>query len=182
MSGRYRFNLASDDPKRRLPEKVIVGIKSTETPAHVLLKFLGFVLFYRERLEIEKNLHRDSLQYVPDLVQLDYTLRPVFWGECGDCTVEKLNRLAVKVPEAQIWILKKSIAEAEILQRQMIKNRLRRNRYHLVGLDQEMFDELLSLLQMRNEFYWLCGEFNPPNLQFDFNGIWFDVGFSWLRV
>ena len=38
-----------------------------------------------------------TLAYVPDVVQLDYELRPKLWVECGECTVQKLDRLAVKV-------------------------------------------------------------------------------------
>ena len=54
MSSRFAFHVESQDNRRRdLPERVFIGRKETETTKHVLLKFLGFVLFHRERLRIE---------------------------------------------------------------------------------------------------------------------------------
>src|SRR5437899_8675053 len=38
-------------------------------------------------------------------------------------------------------------------------------------------DELCGLLQGRNELFWVRGEFAPPNIQFDFNCLWFDAPF-----
>ena len=52
------------------------GRKETETTADVLLKFLSFALVHRDRLQIGPELHDDNLRLTPDLVQLDYTMRP----------------------------------------------------------------------------------------------------------
>jgi len=102
MAGKYSFHLSSADPRRALPGKIIIGQRETETPTHVLLKLFGYLLFFRERLQLEARLHDDNIPYLPDLVQFDYTLRAALWIECGECSVEKLDRLAVKVPEAAI--------------------------------------------------------------------------------
>jgi uncharacterized protein YaeQ len=181
MSGKYSFTLASEDRKRDLPRKLIIGQQDTETIVHVALKLMGFLLFYRERLLVEPTHIDDQIPFVPDLAQLDYQLRPVLWVECGECGVAKLNKLAVKVPEAEIWILKKSPEAAEDLFRQMAKGELRRDRYNLVGLDPEMFEEICSLSKSRNQVFWLSGDFDPPNLQFEFNGLWFDAPFTITR-
>jgi hypothetical protein len=181
MSGKFNFTITSEDPRRDLPRKLIIGMQETQTAAHVLLKLLGFVLFYRERLQIEVNLRMDSIPFVPDLVQLDYELRPKLWVECGECSVSKLNKLAVKVPEAEIWVIKRSEASAHDLTRAMAKADLRRDRYNLIGLDQAMFDEMCGMLHTRNELFWVRGDLNPPEMQFDFNGLWFDTTFTILR-
>jgi len=181
MSGKYSFSLTSEDKKRDLPRKIIIGRQVNETIVHVGLKLLGFLLFYRERMQIEVNLHIDSIPFVPDLVQLDYELRPALWIECGECTVHKLHKLAVKIPESEIWILKKSAPAAEELHRQMSKADLRRERYGIIGFDQQMFEEVSSLIQSRNEVFWLRGEFEPGNVQFDFNGLWFDSPLTVLK-
>ena len=181
MSAKYSFNLQSRDRRRDLPTKIVIGQNTTETAAHVLLKLLAYVLFYRERLQIETDLHMDSIPFVPDVVQLDYGLRPVMWIECGECSVGKLHKLAVKAPEAEIWVVKRSAAEARALVQAMAKMELRRDRYNLVGLDAGMFDEMCDLLQSRNQLLWVQGEFDPPNLQFDFNGLWFDAPFEVIR-
>lgn len=181
MAGKFSFHLASADKRRALPGKVIIGQHDTETTTHVLLKLLSFLLLFRERLQIEPRLHDDNIPYLPDLVQFDYTLRPSLWVECGDSGIEKLDRLAVKVPEAELWIVRRSGTEAEHLLRLMAKHGLRRNRYHLVGLDTGMIAEIEGLLRPRNEVFWVTGTFDPPQLQFEFNGLWFDAPFQVFR-
>jgi len=181
MSTKYSFHLESRDHQRDLPHKIIIGRQDTETLLHVALKFLGYLIFFRERIQLETNLHMDSIPFVPDLVQLDYELRPKLWVECGECGVNKLNKLAVKVPEAELWIIKRSLPAAEQLMQGMAREELRRNRYNLVAFDPAMVDEFCDLLKPRNEMLWVGCEWEPPNLQFDFNGLWFDSPFTVLK-
>ncbi|HXG48491.1 MAG TPA: hypothetical protein VNO52_12755, partial [Methylomirabilota bacterium] len=61
MAAKYTFDLESRDKSRSLPNKILLGQRETETLPHVLLKFLAYVLFYRERLQIEAGLHDDSI-------------------------------------------------------------------------------------------------------------------------
>lgn len=181
MSAKYSFDLTSQERRRPLPPKIIIGQNETETITHVALKLLAFVLFYRERLQIEARLHNDHIPFEPDLIQLDYQLQPRLWVECGECGVNKLHKLAVKVPDAEIWIVKRSPAAARHLFAAMEKGELRRDRYGLVGFDAALFDEVCGLLRERNELTWVSGEFDPPQMQFDLNGLWFDAPFTVLR-
>ena len=107
MTAKYSFHLESRDRRRDLPRKIIIGRQDPETRLHVALKLLAYLIFFRPRLQIATNLHMDSIPFVPDLVQLDYELRPKLWVECGECSVGKLNKLAVKVPEAEIWVMRR---------------------------------------------------------------------------
>lgn len=177
MSAKYSFHLKSQDRKRDLPEKIIIGRNPTETLADVVLKLLAFLLFHRDRLEIEARLHLDSIPFVPGLLQLDYELRPALWVECGDCSAAKLHKLAVKAPDAEIWVVRRSLPEIEQLIESMTKQELRRDRYHLLGMEAGMFDEICELVRSRNEVFWVDGSFEPPQMQFDFNGLWFDAPF-----
>lgn len=180
MSAKYSFALESRDAARRLPEKIIIGRHELETPLDVALKFLGYVYFYRERLQISVNLHDDSIPFVPDLVQLDYEMRPVLWVECGESGAAKLHKLAVKVPAAEIWIIKPSLGAAEELMRKMMKEGLRRNRYHLLALDGEIFSEMAALLRNRNAMLWVAGDPYLLEMRFDFNEAWFEMPFHLL--
>ena len=181
MSAKFVFNLQSQDRRRDLPHKVLLGQRENETTRHILLKFLAYILFFRERIQIEGNLHNDNIPFEPDIVQLDYELRPKLWVECGECSVNKLNKLAVKVPEAEIWVVKRSLSDSQHLFAALAKEGLRRDRYSLIGLDETMVNEMVGLLSTRNALLWVNGEFDPPNLQFDFNGLWFDTTFTILR-
>jgi uncharacterized protein YaeQ len=181
MSAKYIFDLQSEDRRRALPRKLIIGQRENEGLRHVVLKLLAFAMFYRDRLQVEGNIHNDNIPFEPDLVQLDYTLRPVLWIECGDCGVSKLHKLAVKVPEAEIWVMKGSPLEARNLVAAMAKEDLRRDRYQVIGFDTEMIQEMCGLVRPRNELLLVSVEFEPPQLQIDFNGLWFDAPFTHLR-
>ena len=181
MSAKFVFNLKSDDKLKQFPYKILLAQQENETTKHILLKVLGYLIFFRERLQIEGHLHDDNIPFAPDLVQLDYELRPRLWIECGECSVGKLNKLAVKAPDADIWVLKASEGEARHLLLGMAREELRRDRYTVVGFDAEMFSEMKELLRERNEILWVTGEFDPPHLQFDFNGLWFEAPFSVVR-
>jgi uncharacterized protein YaeQ len=181
VSTKYSFRIESRDRKRPVPGNLIIGQNDTGTVAHVVLKLLGYVLFYRDRLQIEGDVHNDSIPFQPDLVWLDYEMRPKLWIECGECSVNKLNKLAVKVPEAEIWILKRSHAQAEQLLAAMEKEELRRNRYQLLAFDSDMFDELCGLISNRNEVVWFGANFQFRQMQFEFNQLWFDSPFTILN-
>lgn len=181
MAGKYSFQLQSGRHRQDLPHKILIGQQDAETETQVLLKLLGFLLFHRERLQIGTWLPDDNIPYRPDLSQLDHTLRVVLWIECGPCSADKLDRLAVKVPEAEIWILRSSSVEAEQLLHQMTRAELRRGRYQVIGFDSDMFAEMLGLLRTRNEVVWVAGRFDPPLVQLDFNGLWFDAEFGLWR-
>lgn len=182
MSAKYSFNLTTEDRRRAdLPRKILIAQHDGETVAHVTLRLLAFLIFWRPRLLIETNLHQDDIPFVPDLAQLDYELRPALWVECGECSAAKMDKLAVKCHDAEIWVVKRSAAEVELLRQAMTKAELREDRYSLLALDSEMFDEVCGLVQQRNDVTLFACEFDPPRLQFDFNGLWFDAEFSVAR-
>ena len=182
MSAKYSFNLATEDRRRAdLPRKILIAQHDAETVAEVTLRLLAFLIFWRPRLQLETNLHQDDIPFVPDLAQLDYELRPALWVECGECSVAKLDKLAVKCHDAEIWVVKRSTVEAEQLRQAMKRAELRKDRYSLLALDAEMFDEVCGLVQQRNDVTLFACEFDPPRLQFDFNGLWFDAEFSVTR-
>lgn len=152
-----------------------------ETADHVVRKLVAWMLFFRERLTVETDLQNDNIPFVPDLCQLGYDLLPLLWVECGDCGVAKLQKLASKCPDAELWIVKRSPADADLLLRSMAKEKLRRNRYRLLVLDSEMVTELTGLLRNHNTVHWFRGGFEPPHLQFAFNDLWFDTSFEILQ-
>lgn len=154
------------------------GLGVNETTRHITLKFMAWVLFYRERLMIEADVGNDAIPFIPDLCQLGYDMRPRLWIECGECSVAKLHKLAVKCPEAELWIVKRSRAEVEALLRAMAKEDLRRDRYQLLALDPEMVDEMIALTRERNSFHLFRADFEERQLQFEFNGLWFDSVFE----
>ncbi len=181
LAAKFTFQCTSEDRRRPLPHKILFGLGLNETGRHIVLKFLAWVLFYRERLTIETDVQNDSIPFVPDLCQLGYDMRPMLWVECGECSVGKLHKLAVKCPEAELWVVKRSPADVEQLLRSMAKEELRRNRYGLISFDPEVVDELIGLLQERNTFHLFRADFEERQLQFEFNQLWFETTFEVAR-
>jgi len=52
MGAKFVFTLKTDDKRRQLPYKILLGQQENETANHILLKVLGYLLFFRERIEI----------------------------------------------------------------------------------------------------------------------------------
>jgi hypothetical protein len=195
MSGKYSFGLRSEDRRRPLPSKIIIGQHPLEPVSDVALKALAFCWFFRDRLQIEPDLQNDNIPFVPDLAQLDYELRPALWIECGECGVNKLNKLAVKVPEAEIWIVKSSLAAAHDLLRVMGRDELRPGRYNLLAFDHAGFDEICGMMAGRNHLVWYSATVEPQResweaepasdveqeMHFEFNGLWFQLPFHLLK-
>jgi uncharacterized protein YaeQ len=181
VAHKFSFQLTSDDRRRPLPHKILIGLGVNESIRHVAIKFLGWLLFFRERLQIDTDVQNDSIPFVPDLVELGYDMRPKLWVECGECSPAKLHKIAVKCPEAEIWVLKSSPEEAQALLHTMAKEEFRRGRYGIVALDPEMFDEFCRLMAERNTFHWYRGELDQGSMQFDLNGLWFDTAFEVFR-
>jgi hypothetical protein len=136
------FAFESQERRPPLPTRVILGQNENEGIKHIMLKFFAYVLFCRERIQIGPTLGIDAIPFAADIAQLDYEMRV----ECG---VGKLHELAVKVPQADIWVLKRSLTEARNLYPAMEKEGLRRDRYGLIGLDAAMFDEMCELIATR---------------------------------
>jgi uncharacterized protein YaeQ len=181
LAAKFTFQCTSDDGRRPLPHKVLFGLGINETSRHIILKFMAWVLFYRDRLQVETNVQNDAIPYVPDLCQLGYDMRPTLWVECGECSVAKLNKLAVKCPESEIWVVKGSLQDATSLMRTMEKEELRKNRYGIIALDSEMVQELIQLIRERNSFHLHRVDWEEKQMQFDFNDLWFDSSFQILR-
>lgn len=184
MAAKFTFQLTSADRHRPLPHKLLLALQPNESVRHVTLKLLGWLLFWRERLQVETEVPDDSIPFVPDVCELGYDMRPRLWIECGDCGTGKLHKIAVKCPEAKIWCLKRTAAEAEELLGQMAKDGLRKGHYGIIAFDSEFFDEVSALIGARNALQWFKGGLGEepgieaPMLQFELNGLWFDTGFQ----
>ncbi|MCC6232750.1 MAG: YaeQ family protein [Verrucomicrobiales bacterium] len=178
MSDRLVFNVGAMQGRTVLPSRLVFVRRETETRIHILLKLFGLLLFQRERLEIEPHIDDPFMPFVPDLAQFDYQGRIALWVECGECAISKLDRLAVKAPDAEIWVVRRSAeAAGDVLQR-MAQEGLRRARYGVVGMDAAMLEEVEQLCVARNDVVWHRASWQDQVIQFEFNGLWFDCGFT----
>ncbi|MFZ2643647.1 MAG: YaeQ family protein [Verrucomicrobiia bacterium] len=111
VSTKLTFALGSDEKSRKLPSKIVISQSQNETLDHVLLKALAFVIFHSDRLRLEVDLEMPGVPFVPDLVALALDGRPELWIECGEVSLHKLEKLTLKLGDADIWIVKKSAGD-----------------------------------------------------------------------
>ena len=187
LAAKFTFLFTSDDRRRPLPHKLLLALPPDGSARHIALKLLGWLLFYRERLQVETAVPDDPVPFVPDVCELGYDMRPRLWIECGDCGTSKLHKIAVKCQEAEIWCLRRSPADAEALLAEMTKDGLRRGRYGVIAFEPDFFEEICGLVTDRNTLHWFKGGLGgepgigSPMLQFELNGLWFDTSFHVWR-
>lgn len=86
-------------------KKLVVYKKSGEKPSHVWLKALVWALYLADYpdLTVEVGIgHR----YKPDLISMAADGKPLFWGECGQVTPGKLEKLFRQFPETHFVVAK----------------------------------------------------------------------------
>ena len=175
MSAKYSFELKSEDRRCDLPHKLLLVQPPDDPRDLLLLKLLAYLLFFRDRIQVEPRFDPDVVPFVPAVAATDFAGSIRLWVECGPCPIARLDKLAVKVPAAEIWIVLRSPEEAATLTRAMSKADLRRNRYHLLIFDPAILDEMVGLLTQRNHLVWMAGSTALGQMQLDFNGLWFDA-------
>lgn len=178
MSAKITVRLTSEIANHPLPSKVLLNQDLMEPLDHVLLKLLAYVVFQRERLQLEPRLHDDNIPFIPDLIQLDYEMKPALWIECGETLATKLDKLAVKAPWAELWVVSRSSEKQNEIMEEMRRHNLRHDRYRLLVFETAVFDEMLSVLVSRNELALYRLDFAGQFLHMDFNGLWFEMTFG----
>lgn len=131
--------------------KIVLGRTEYESDEHVLLKFMAWCLFWHPRLAIEKKAVDE--RYEPDLVleNLDGTVRA--WIECGRLSIQKLDKLTRRHPDARIYVLLPRPKDARLMIRQVQKKVDRSSHIRLVAFSQDVAAVLLPALTDKNEVW-----------------------------
>lgn len=175
---KFSFRIECEDTRLGLPEKLVIGRDQDEAIVHVVLKALGFLIFFRERLQIGGHLFNDNIPFVPDLLQLDYEGHPLFWAECGESDPQRLKKIVAKAPRGEVWWLRERQGDFERMSGALKKAGVRPGRVRMLAFPDELVDGLCQNLAARNEVYWMPASFEPPALQFDFNSEWIESDFA----
>lgn len=96
----------NNKPSRRC----FFGLRGGESIDHVILKLVGFILFFDFDPEVEKDM---GWKYKPDLIAFDKKRKVILWVECADVTVKKIYRVLSKYKDAHVVVLKLTKREAE---------------------------------------------------------------------
>lgn len=128
--------------------RVLLTKRRGESLRHVLMKLLGYMLFYHPELRVEMSAHQ---HYKPDLLRVDATGQPVQWIDCGQTALLKLDRISQRNPETWIDIIKATPGELALYQ-QHAQRRLRYpERVRYWSFEPTFISQLGALIQGRHE-------------------------------
>lgn len=149
---RLNVDLSVNDYDRELfaERRIVLESRPGEGLPHIVLKILAMALFHDPRLQIEPTMD-DSDRYKPDLLVRQDDYRPKLWVECGQCRVQKLDKITFKHYDAKVMLLKRTAREArEILER--CRGTVRKlESIEFIGFDNNFVDNAATALSGKND-------------------------------
>jgi hypothetical protein len=136
MSFRCEFNL--NGGRRRL----VMAQGSQEPFDHVALRLAAYALFWGWEPKIEvspKHPALASVEFRPDFIAFDEGGGVKLWGECGNVTLNKLDKVARRFPRARIAALKASETEGRKLRSDLKDSVDRQERVEILAFRPEDF-------------------------------------------
>jgi uncharacterized protein YaeQ len=149
---RLNVDISINDYERELftERRTVLELREGEAMPHIVLKILGMALFHHPELLVEPTMGDDD-RYKPDLLIRAEDYRPRLWVECGQCRVQKLDKVAFRHYDAKVVMLKRTVREArEVLER--CKGVVRRlDAIEFIGFDSGFVDQIAAALTGRND-------------------------------
>ncbi len=113
---KYSFTLLTDgDDSAR--EKIVLESRSSESPRHIVLKILAYLLFRDRTGDLPLRIEPGEIgqRHRPDLLASEpLTDKPLLWIDCGQIEPKRLGRIAASNNDARIVIVKQTAREAEL--------------------------------------------------------------------
>jgi hypothetical protein len=128
----YRCDLHLNGGHRRL----IIARGREETFENLALRLAGYVLFWPLDPQVEispKHPAVAQVEYKPDFLALNAGGELVLWGECGNVSLRKLDKLTRRFPGARIVALKASPAEGRQLRDNLAEEAGRHHRIEILS-------------------------------------------------
>ena len=102
--------------------KLILAPKPEEKVDHLALKLAGFLMFLPMGPVVEPSSDHPSLfgyDVKPDVMAMDAGGDILLWLECGEVSINKLDKVSRRLVRGRIVVLKKSLREAKQLRERM---------------------------------------------------------------
>jgi uncharacterized protein YaeQ len=148
---RLNVDLSINDFDREIfaERRIVLELRDGESMAHIVLKILAMAMFHQPGLLIEPNMDED--RYKPDLLVRHEDHRPRLWIECGQCRVQKLDKITFKHYEAEVVMLKRTEREAREIMQRCIGEVRRLQAIEFIGFDSGFVDRIADSLLGRND-------------------------------
>lgn len=102
--------------------KLLLVPQAEETAEHLGLKLAGILLFWDAALKLDISQKHPALadqKFKPDLVGFNEAGEVSLWVECGNVSLNKLDKLTRRWPHARLVVLKPSLAEGKRLRAEL---------------------------------------------------------------
>jgi len=174
----FEFLFESHDPGRPLPGRVQMRRREEEDAVDLVLRLLGYVTLFEPGLELNGPSLSEDAPLIPGLVLHDEALEPVLWAESRPEDFKRVKKISVKAPRARLVFLEPSPERADLIETAARRQHIKPGRCTILHFESGLVEEMTETLARRNTFAWIPGDDPAINLQFDFNGLWFESSFS----
>ncbi|HXV28205.1 MAG TPA: YaeQ family protein [bacterium] len=128
------------------PGKIILVKNDLELRNHVILKLLGYLIYYEPGLKVEISA---GMHYKPDLlVPGDHT--PKVWIDCGKVTLKKVESLSAKLRHTRVIFIKETQRELETFKKLIGKKAGETGHFEYLAFEPGFIASLASALQRTN--------------------------------
>lgn len=149
---RLNVDLSVNDYDRNLFEvrKLVLELRENEGMRHLVLKILAMALYFDRKLQVEPSMD-DEERFEPDLLLRSDDYRPLLWVECGQCRVQKLDKVTFRHYDAKVIMMKATEREARDIATRC-KGEVRRiQAIEFVGFDPGFVEAVGETLTGRND-------------------------------
>ncbi len=155
--------------------RILLVAKDEETPEHVALRLAAAILFFDREPALEAGPSHPAVTdigFYPDLLVTNEAGGPEIWIECGTVAVNKLTKVARRLREARLVVLKES-PEDGMRFREVIKKEISKGeRIEVWAWPKEDFARWTAALKESTHVY---GEASGRSLNLVLNEVVFDV-------
>ena len=147
MASKYTFHFADNT-------KIVQERRGGESDRHIVLKLLGYMLYYEQRPRIEIPVGLDRRGYRPDVVAFDANGSVTLWVDCGQITLRKVDDLTRQRQGMPFVIIKAARSEMEGYALQAAKKVKRLDLVLLLSFDPDFVPSLIAALGHNNHLTW----------------------------
>ena len=145
MIEKFTFEVCA--PKIPPQEKLILVKDLCELRNHVVMKLLGYLIFYQPGLKVEISA---DMHYKPDLmVPGDHNV-PKVWIDCGQVALKKIEALATKLKNSRVIFIKESKRDLDVFKKLVEKKIENSSRLEFLAFDPHFVENLAAALQRTN--------------------------------
>lgn len=136
--------------------RIVLVAKPEETADHLALKLAAYAMFMPQQPIVEPSSDHPSLNgfdHKPDLMTLNDGGDITKWIECGQVSVNKLDKLTRRLHQSQIIVLKSTLREAKQLRDFAKKDVKHEHRCEIWTWPEGQFLRWLNVLEEKTEIF-----------------------------